>query len=125
VYATQNRLPVAHVRNAAGSFVAPSIEAQSAAASSVVESLPADTDFRVSLVNAPGAASYPISSLTWILMYQQQADSVKGRKLVDFMRWALTEGEAQAAALDFAPLPASLVQKVEARLGTVQMGTAQ
>ena len=125
VYATQNRLPVAHVRNAAGSFVAPSIEAQSAAASGVVEALPADTDFRVSLVNAPGAASYPISSLTWILLYQQQADSVKGRKLVDFMRWALTEGEAQAAALDFAPLPASLVQKVEARLGTVQMGTAQ
>jgi phosphate transport system substrate-binding protein len=123
-YANQNRLPVAKVRNASGQFVAPTIESITAAAAGAVEKLPPDTDHRVSIVNAPGADAYPISSFTWLLIYQRQADATKGKKLVDFLRWALTEGEASAAALDYAPLPASLSKQLQDRLATIQVGSA-
>jgi len=121
-YAKQNRLQVAEVRNQAGNFVAPTLENIQAAASGALAALPEDTDFRVSIVNAPGAQAYPISSLTWVLLYQQQPDSAKGRKLVDFLRWALAEGDQQAAALDYAPLPAPVVERVLQRLDSVQVG---
>ena len=123
-YANQNRLPVAAVKNAAGTFVAPSTESITAAAAGAVERLPPTTDFRVSIVNAPGANAYPISSFTWLIVYQNQPDATKGKKLVDFMRWALTEGQSSAAGLDYAPLPASLGSKLTERLSTIQVGTA-
>jgi phosphate transport system substrate-binding protein len=123
-YANQNRLPVAKVKNAAGQFVAPAIASITAAAAGAVEKLPPNTDYRVSIVNAPGAEAYPISSFTWLLVYQRQADATKGKKLVDFMRWALTEGEASAAALDYAPLPAAVSAALLERLATIQIGTA-
>ena len=123
-YAKQTELQVAAIRNQAGNFIAPAIENVQAAAEGALAALPADTDFRISIVNAPGAQAYPISTLTWILLYEQQADSVKGRKLVDFLRWALTEGGQQAAALDYAPLPAALVERVLARLDAVKLGEA-
>lgn len=124
-YAKQNRLPTALIRNSAGNFVEPTLENIQAAASAMLEQLPPDTDYRVSIVNGPGAQAYPISSLTWILLYDQQADSVKGRKLVDFLRWALTKGEQQAAALDYAPLPAPVVERVLKRLDEVKLGGAR
>ena len=123
-YANQNRLPVAKVKNAAGEFVAPAIESITAAAAGAVDKLPPNTDYRVSIVNAPGANAYPISSFTWLLVYQRQADAAKGKKLVDFLRWALTEGEASAAALDYAPLPAAVTTPLLERLATIQVGTA-
>jgi len=123
-YANQNKLPVVRVKNAAGSYVAPTIESITAAAAGAVEKLPPTTDYRVSIVNAPGADAYPISSFTWLLVYERQADATKGKKLVDFMRWALTEGEASAAALDYAPLPASLGARLVERLASIQVGTA-
>lgn len=123
-YANQNRLPTAKVGNAAGRFVAPTIESITASAAGAVEKLPPDTDYRVSIVNAPGADAYPISSFTWLLVYQRQADATKGKKLVDFLQWALTEGEASAAALDYAPLPASVSKQLLDRLSTIQVGTA-
>jgi phosphate transport system substrate-binding protein len=122
-YANQNRLPVAKVRNAAGQFVAPTIESITAAAAGAVEKLPADTDYRVSVVNAPGADAYPISSFTWLLVYQRQPDATKGKKLVDFLRWALIDGQGAAAALDYAPLPASLGAQLMDRLSAIQVGT--
>ena len=121
-YANQNRLPAAAVRNAAGNFVAPTIESITAAAAGAVETLPPTTDYRVSIVNAPGANAYPISSFTWLLVYQRQPDADKGRKLVDFLKWALTEGEASAAALDYAPLPGALSTQLMDRLATIQLG---
>ncbi len=124
-YAKQNKLPYASIRNAAGHFVAPSPEGMTAAAAGVAEKLPANTDYRLSIVNAAGANAYPISSFTWILVYQQQTDAVKGRKLVDFMKWALTEGEKQASALDYAPLPASMGSRLVARLDSIKVGTTQ
>ena len=66
-----------------------------------------------------GPGAYPISSFTWLLVYQQQKDSVKARKLVDFLNWALTEGEAQAAPLDYAPIPESMAADLKARIATI------
>ncbi len=119
-YANQNGLAVAELRNQAGDFVKPSIEGATAAAAGVAAALPADTDFRVSIVNAPGADAYPISSFTWLLVYQDMQDGAAAKKLVDFIRWALTEGESEAAALDYAPLPANVVQLEMKQLDTVQ-----
>ncbi|HZJ01214.1 MAG TPA: phosphate ABC transporter substrate-binding protein PstS, partial [Gemmatimonadaceae bacterium] len=124
-YAKQNKLPYASIRNAAGNFVAPSPEGMTAAAAGVADKLPANTDYRLSIVNAAGANAYPISSFTWILVYKQQTDSAKARKLRDFMKWALTEGEKQASALDYAPLPESMGSRLVARLDSLKAGTTQ
>lgn len=121
-YAQQNGLPVALIGNRAGNYVEPTIANIQAAATGVLGELPVDTDFRVSLVNGPGEHAYPISSLTWILLREQQADSVKGGELVGFLRWALTEGGQQAAALDYAPLPAPVVERVLQQLDEVKLG---
>ena len=123
-YANQNKLPAAKVKNAEGQFVAPTIAAITAAAAGAVEKLPPNTDFRVSIVNAPGPDAYPISSFTWLLVYQKQTDAARGKRLVDFMKWALTEGEASAAALDYAPLPQSLGAQLMDRIASIQLGTA-
>jgi phosphate transport system substrate-binding protein len=122
-YATQNRLPTAAIRNAAGNFVLPSIESTRAAMASVAGRLPPNTDYRVSIVNSPGADAYPIASLTWLLVYEQQTDPAKGRALRDFLKWALTEGESQAAALEYAPLPPDMVNRLVQRLDSLKIGT--
>jgi len=124
-YAKQNNLSVAAVRNKAGQYVAASVPAVTAAAAGVAESLPANTDYRISIVNARGADSYPISSFTWILVYQHQTDAVKGKKLVDFLNWALTEGEKVAPTLDYAPLPTAMAANVRARLTTIDLAGAK
>jgi phosphate transport system substrate-binding protein len=121
-YATQNALQHAAVRNRAGEFVTPSIASISAAASGAMQREGPDTDFRVSIADAEGAASYPISSFTWIIIYQNQPDAEKGQKLVDFLHWAITDGQEAAAALDYAPLPDDVVRAIDERLGTVSIG---
>jgi phosphate transport system substrate-binding protein len=120
-YAKTNSLSVAEMKNAAGAFIAPSIESATAAAAGL--NLPANTDYRVSIVNAKGAKAYPISSFTWILLYQNQPNVEKGKKLIDFLNWALTEGESDAAALDYAPLPAGMTQALVERLKQVKIGS--
>lgn len=122
-YAKQNRLSYASVRNASGQFVEPTIASITAAAEGAVAKLPPNTDYRVSIVNAPGAQAYPISSFTWLLVYKNPSDSVKARKLNDFLRWALTDGEQSAAALDYAPLPTSLSDRLKLRLDSIKVGT--
>jgi phosphate transport system substrate-binding protein len=121
-YAKQNQLRYASVQNASGAFIAPSIESVTAAAAGAAAKMGPGSDYRVSVVNAPGAAAYPISSFTWILVYQRQADATKARKLTDFLRWALTEGQRSAPALDFAPLPAELANQVRGQLDKIQAG---
>ena len=123
-YAKQNNLAIGHIRNKAGNFVAPEIESITAAAAEAGENLPADTDYRISIVDAPGAESYPISSFTWLLVYQKQRDAEKGRKLKEFLRWALTKGEDQAAALDYAPLPEPMIEDLLERIETIETGAA-
>ena len=120
-YAKQNSLTTAALKNAAGEFVAPSVESATAAAAGV--SLPPNTDYRVSIVNARGAGAYPIASFTWVLLYEKQPDAEKGKKLIDFLNWALTDGEKEAAALDYAPLPAAISASLLERLKTVKVGS--
>jgi phosphate transport system substrate-binding protein len=121
-YARQNKLPTAAIRNAAGQFVAPSIEAVTAAAAGVAQKLPPNSDYRLSIVNAPGAQAYPISSFTWILVYKAQPNADKGKKLMDFLKWALHDGERSAASLDYAPLPSQLVMRLDSTLATIRVG---
>jgi phosphate transport system substrate-binding protein len=121
-YAKQNRLAYASLQNAAGSFVAPSIESVTAAAAGAASKLGPNTDYRVSVVNAPGPGAYPISSFTWLLVYERQKDPAKGRKLTDFLRWALTEGQQSAASLDYAPLPSALATRLRSRVDLIQVG---
>jgi phosphate transport system substrate-binding protein len=118
-YAKQNNLATAAIQNKAGMFIVPSVAAVTAAAAGAAGTLPANTDYRISIVDAPGAESYPISSFTWILVYQHQRDAAKGKKLVDFLNWALTSGEAEASALDYAPLPADMTSKLKGKLATI------
>ncbi len=119
-YAKENNLPSALIRNAAGKWVAPTLESVTAAAAGAVVSLPANTDYRISIVNAQGANAYPIASFTWILLYKHPPDAAKGQKMVDFLRWAYRDGEKVAASLDYAPLPASMVARLERQLGAVE-----
>jgi phosphate transport system substrate-binding protein len=120
-YANQNKLPIAAIKNKDGKFVVASVSAVTAAAAGVAKGLPANTDYRISIVDAPGADAYPISSFTWILVYQHQQDPVKGKKLVDFLDWALSEGQTEAPPLDYAPLPAEMSTNVRARLKTIDL----
>ncbi|HMI55576.1 MAG TPA: phosphate ABC transporter substrate-binding protein PstS [Gemmatimonadaceae bacterium] len=124
-YAKQNKLPTAAIANKAGTFIVPSVSAVTAAAGGAAQSLPANTDYRISIADAPGKDSYPISSFTWILVYQHQRDAAKGKKLVDFLNWALTKGEAEASALDYAPLPAEMASRVKEKLTTIDLAAAK
>lgn len=122
-YARQNGLAYASIQNAAGRFVAPTTESVTAAAAGAASSLPADTDYRISIVNAPGENAYPISSFTYLLVYADQRDAKKGKALVDFLNWYLTKGEQSAAALDYAPLPPSIVAQLRKRIDTIALAS--
>ena len=121
-YAKQNKIATALVKNASGEMVAPTIESATAAAAGAAAALPANTDYRVSIVNAKGTGVYPIASFTWILVYENQHDAVKGKKLVDFLTWALTDGQAQASTLDYAPIPSVMSKQLVERLKTIKVG---
>ena len=114
-YARQNKLAYAEMQNASGAFVAPSIEAITEAAAAAAKKLEKDTDYRVSIVNAPGKKAYPISSFTWLLVYEKMTDAGKAKKLADFLKYALKDGQASASALDYAPLPSNVVKQLEKR----------
>jgi len=116
-YAIKNNLPAASIRNQAGKFVEPTIRSTTAAAAGAAGEMPAD--FRVSLTNAPGSDAYPIASFTWLLVYREQPDEVKGKAIVNFLWWAAHDGQKYAADLLYAPLPAPVVKQVEAKLRQV------
>jgi phosphate transport system substrate-binding protein len=120
-YAKQNKLAYASIQNASGQYVAPSIASIKAAAGAIGDTLSDNSDYRVSIINASGARAYPISSVTWILIYQNQSDAAKGRALVDFMRWAYETGQKDAASLDYAPLPDKMRGKLGARLSSIKL----
>jgi len=111
-YAKQNKLTYADVKNSSGNYVTPAI-------ASVTEALAtADIpdDFRFSMVNPPGAQAYPISGTTWLLVYAEQKDHAKGEKLVQFLKWAYSDGEKFAPELDYAPLPDALIKRALERV---------
>ncbi len=113
-YAKQNRMTVAAVRNRDGAFVLPSIASTTAAAAGAAKTMPAD--FRVSLVDAPGRESYPICGMTWLLVSRDQKDPAKGKALVSFLKWAIRDGQKIGPSLDYAPLPKTVVEKVDEAL---------
>jgi phosphate transport system substrate-binding protein len=108
VYAIQNKIEYGSVQNMAGEFLRARLESVSAAGAAAARQMPAD--FRVSITNAPGKGVYPISSFTWMLFYENPKDKLRARKMVDFMKWALTDGQKDAPALGYAPLPADVVR---------------
>lgn len=109
-YADQNKIPYAEMKNAAGQFVSPGPDSVSAALATAT--IP--DDFRFSIVNAPGAKAYPIAGPSWVLIYQKQ-NGDRGKHVVDFLRWAITDGQKISPKLDYAPLPDAL-QKRELKL---------
>jgi phosphate transport system substrate-binding protein len=116
IYALQNKMPFADVKNSAGEFTKPTLESVTAALATA--NIP--DDFRFSITNAPGKGAYPIAGATWLLVYQQQKDPAKGKKLVEFLKWALTKGEPMGKNLDYAPLPESVQQRVLKRIDEIK-----
>jgi phosphate transport system substrate-binding protein len=119
-YAVQNKLPVALIKNSSGKFVEASIDAVTAAAASASAQTP--EDLRVSITNATGENAYPISSYTYILAYKDQKNADKGKALVDFLWWGIHDGEKSAKDLLYAPLPAEIVTRAEAKINSITSG---
>jgi phosphate transport system substrate-binding protein len=119
-YALTSKLPVAKIKNSAGKFVEPTLDAITAAASETVAGTPAD--LRVSITNAAGENAYPISSYTYILAYKDQKDGVRGKALVDFLWWATHDGEKFEKELHYSPLPAEIVKRAEEKLNSITSG---
>jgi len=107
IYALQNKISFGAVKNSAGEYVKASLDSVTAAAAATEGKMP--PDFRVSITNAPGKNAYPIASFTWLLFYESPKDRAKAKAMVDFMRWALSDGQKYAPELGCAPLPASVV----------------
>ncbi len=116
IYAKQNNIDFALVQNKAGNFIEASIPAVSAAAK---VKMPAD--YRVSITNSSAPDAYPISGFTWLLVYDKQKDSVKGRALVEFLNWMLQEGQKFASDLGYAPLPAEVNQMVQKTVAKIKV----
>jgi phosphate transport system substrate-binding protein len=109
-------MPYADVKNTSGNFITPSLDSVTAALATA--KIP--DDFRFSMVNAPGDQAYPIAGTTWLLVYEKQKDAAKGKKLVEFLNWALTKGEGMASLLDYASLPENVQQRVLERIKTIK-----
>ncbi len=121
VYAVQNKLPYAAVKNRAGAFVTPTLESVTAAAAAAAGNMPAD--FRVSITDAAAPGAYPISSFTWLLVPSQIADAEKGQAIVGFLGWMLADGQTFTKPLGYAPLPAAVVAMERTAIGKVRTGT--
>lgn len=115
-YAIKNKLAHASIQNQSGNFIEPSIESTSKAAAGVT--IP--SDFRVSLVNSANPEAYPISGFTWLLIYKNQKDAVRGKMIVEFVRWAVHEGQKYAPELLYAPLPTDVVTMIDKKLEDVK-----
>jgi phosphate transport system substrate-binding protein len=118
IYALSNNMSYGAVKNAAGKFLQGSPEGVTAAAAASAKSMPAD--YRVSITNAPGAASYPISSFTYLLIPLKFADPAKGAAVKEFLNWMLEHGESEAAGMHYAPLPAQVQAMVKKTIATVK-----
>src|SRR5512132_950534 len=118
IYAVQNKISYGTVLNSAGEFVLASEQSVTAAAGAAARQMPAD--FRVSITNAPGKGVYPISSFTWLLLYENPKDKAQSKVMVDFVKWALTDGQKFAGPLGYAPLPEAVVKMELATMAKVK-----
>lgn len=119
-YAVQNKLPVALIKNKSGNFIEPSVDAVTAAAAGALANTP--EDLRVSITDAPGPTAYSISSYTYILVYQEQPDAIKGKAIVDFLWWGIHDGEQFAKDLQYAPLPDEIIKRTEQKINSITAG---
>jgi phosphate transport system substrate-binding protein len=117
IYALQTKGRFGSVQNASGEFVKASPDSVTRAAASAA--IP--DDFRVSITNAAGAGAYPISSFTWLLLYQNPTDVQRSKLMVDFVRWAVTDGQTFAGELGYAPLPENVVKQELVVLGRIRV----
>jgi phosphate transport system substrate-binding protein len=118
IYAVQNKMSFGVVKNSTGKWIKASPDSVTAAAAASLKSIP--PDYRVSITNAPGADSYPISSFTWLLIPNPSADPAKGKVLHDFLEWMLDHGQAEAAAMAYAPLPKPVADRVRQTISTIK-----
>jgi phosphate transport system substrate-binding protein len=116
-FAKANTLPVALVKNKAGEYIEANIDTVKAAAAASVAQMP--DDLRMTITDPEGPGVYPISSYTYILVYKDQTDAVKGKALVDFLWWSIHDGERFAADLHYAPLPDDVVKRVETKINSI------
>ena len=110
-YVIQNKMTYAVMQNKAGKFVAPNAASFQAAAATADWSHA--TDFDLVMTNAPGANAYPITATTFVLMYKRPKNAASSGSAKKFFKWALEKGQKQAAGLDYVPLPATLVKRIE------------
>jgi phosphate transport system substrate-binding protein len=120
VYAAQNRLPFGAVQNASGAFVQADVGSVTRAAASAAAAMP--DDFRVSITNPASPDAYPIASFTWLLVPSRISDPAKGTAIVSFLKWMLTDGQAMADPLSYAPLPAEVVAKELKAIERIRVG---
>jgi phosphate transport system substrate-binding protein len=113
-YAIKNNLSYAFIKNKAGKFVKPTIKSITDAIAGAVKTIP--PDFRASIVNPEGKNTYPIVGLTWILVYKNQDNEIIGKKIVEFLWWAIHDGQKYASSLLYAPLPSEMVRKIERKI---------
>jgi phosphate transport system substrate-binding protein len=118
IYAIQNHEPFGDVQNLDGVFVTASLEGVSAAAAGAAKSMP--DDFRVSITNAPGKTSYPISSFTWLLIPAKITDASKRDAIKGFLKWMLLDGQKDCEALSFARLPTQVIAKETKAIDQIQ-----
>ena len=118
IYALQNKMEFGAVKNAAGKYLAASPAGVTAAAAAAAKTMPAD--YRVSITNAPGAESYPISSFTYLLIPRQFADPAKGAAVKGFLEWMLDHGESEAISMYYAPLPTQVQTMVRHTISTIK-----
>ncbi len=118
IYAESNKIPYGNVENAGGTFVKASLAAVSAAAAGAAKEMP--DDFRVSITNAPGKTSYPISTFTWLLIPEKFSDAAKRDAIKGFLKWALSDGQNFAEGLSYAKLPKEVVSKELKAINKVQ-----
>jgi phosphate transport system substrate-binding protein len=118
IYAVENKMSYGMVKNASGKFIKASTDGVTAAAAAAAKTMPAD--YRVSITNAPGADSYPISSFTWLLIPTHATDPAKAKVLADFVGWMLDHGEGEAAALTYAPLPKPVQDMVRKSIASIK-----
>ena len=118
-YAKQNQLPMAFVQNKAGKYVDPSAASVTAAMTGVAAALAKDV--RTPIVNSPAPEAWPISGLTFLIVYQDTKDAAKGLALARFLDWAIHDGQQYAGALEYAQLPEAIVKVNE---GTLKLLTA-
>jgi phosphate transport system substrate-binding protein len=119
VYALQNKIAYGTVQNMAGEFAKATVDSVTAAAGAAAGKMPAD--FRVSITNAPGKGVYPISSFTWILLYESPKDKTQAKAMLEFVKWALADGQKFAGGLGYAPLPAEVVKLEIAALAKIKV----